>query len=152
MPDFKWPEEKGQIGSRTTRLDGPIKSTGRATYSFDVNRPGMLYAKILHCPHAHARIQRIDTAAAERIPGVRAVRVIQEPGTEIQWALDEIAYVAADTEEAARDAVGAIEVQYDVLPHYVNEIRKDAAPVVNPGEESVVGDPESSLQLRGPLE
>ena len=135
MPDFKWPENKSLIGKRIQRLDGPIKVTGRARYSFDVNRPEMLYARILHCPHAHATITRIDTARAERLPGVRAVRIIQGPGTEIQWALDEIAYVAADSEEMARDAVAAIDVRYDVLPHFVNEERRADAPESNPGED-----------------
>ena len=116
MPDFNWPSEKALLGKRTKRIDGPAKVTGQAKYSYDVNRPGMLHAKILRCPHAHATLLSIDTSKAETMPGVRAVRVIQEAGSEIKWALDEIAVVAAESEEAARDAVSAIEVEYEVLP------------------------------------
>ena len=68
-----WPKERRVIGTKVQRLDGPDKATGRAKYSFDINRPGMLHARILRCPYAHARLKSIDTTAAEKMPGVKAV-------------------------------------------------------------------------------
>ena len=147
MADPSWPGpgERRLIGKRTARLDGPAKVTGAARYSYDVNRPGMLHAQMLRCPHAHARVKTIDTTAAEKLAGVKAVRVLQGPGTEIQWALDEIAIVAATTEEAAGDAVRAIRVEYDVLPHFVSDERLEAAPETQAADEEVTGDPERAL-------
>src|SRR6188508_423089 len=106
MADYSWPpaDERSLIGKPLSRLDGPAKSTGTAKYPSDLKRDGMLYAKILTCPHAHARIKSIDVAAAKALPGVVAVRVMQEVGAEVQWAHDEIVAVAATSEEIARDA------------------------------------------------
>jgi xanthine dehydrogenase YagR molybdenum-binding subunit len=120
---YDWPsaDKRSLIGKRINRLDGPAKSTGAAKYANDMNRPGMLHAKLLLSPHAHAKVTRIDTSGAEKIPGVRAVRVISPAGTEINWNGTEIAVVAADTEEVARDGVRAIKVDYEVLPHLVQE-------------------------------
>ena len=147
MPEYKWPEAKDRalIGKRLTRLDGPLKSTGTAKYSFDVNRPGMLHAKVLRCPHPHARITSIDVSAAKAMPGVKAVRVIQDAGAEIQWSLDEVAVVAATTEDIARDGVEAIRVEYEVLPHFVNEENLSAAPETKPAQEETTGDPASAM-------
>ena len=50
-----WPQQRRVIGTRVQRLDGPVKATGRAKYSLDINRPNMLHAVFLRCPHAHAR-------------------------------------------------------------------------------------------------
>jgi len=112
------------IGTKVQRLDGPDKATGRAKYSFDITRPGMLHARILRCPHAHARVTRIDTAAAERIPGYRTHFVIAQPGNptaELFFAGAEVLAVAADTEEHAEDVLRAIRVEYEVLPFQVKE-------------------------------
>ena len=78
MADYTWPNanERGLIGQSFTRRDGPVKSTGKATYSQDVHRPGMLYGKILWCPHAHAKITSIDVSAAEAMPGVKAISIL----------------------------------------------------------------------------
>jgi xanthine dehydrogenase YagR molybdenum-binding subunit len=147
MPDYTWPppKDRDQLGARLDRIDGPLKATGTAQYSYDVNRRGMLFARILHCPHAHARITRIDVSAAEAMPGVRAVKIIQDVGTEIKWALDEVVVVAAESEELAGDAVRAIEVDYEVLPHFVNERELDKAPESTPAQEAVEGDPGTAM-------
>lgn len=116
-----WPQTRRIIGTKVQRLDGPEKATGRAKYSFDINRPGMLHAKMLRCPHAHARIKNIDVTQAEKAPGVRGVHVIVKPNEELYWAGAEIAAVAADTEEHAEDALRAIRVDFEVLPHLVKE-------------------------------
>lgn len=147
MAEYTWPEAKDRslIGKRITRLDGPLKSTGTAKYSFDVNRPGMLFAKVLRSPHAHARITSVDVSAAKAMPGVKAVRVIQDAGAEIQWSLDEVAVVAATTEDIAQDAVAAIQVEYEVLPHFVNEEALTAAPETKPAQEETTGDPATAM-------
>jgi xanthine dehydrogenase YagR molybdenum-binding subunit len=146
MVDYNWPaaNDRSLIGKPLSRLDGPVKSTGAAKYPSDLHREGMLHAKVLTCPHAHARIKSIDVSRARAIPGVVAVRVIQEAGAEIQWAFDEVAAVAATTEEIARDAVRAIAVEYEVLPHYVLESDRSKAPETKPGREQTVGDPDGA--------
>jgi xanthine dehydrogenase YagR molybdenum-binding subunit len=145
--EYDWPaaDRRTALGSRASRIDGPVKSTGAAEYPRDVKRPGMLYAKLLSCPHAHARITRIDSSAAEAMEGVVAVKVIQAEGAEIQWAFDEIAAVAATSEEIARDAVRAIEVEYEVLAHHTDYSDPSAAPETKPGEEETAGDPDAAL-------
>jgi hypothetical protein len=82
MVDYSWPDPASRrlIGKRIPRLDGPAKVTGAAKYTYDVHRPGMLYAKVLRCPHAHARVVTLDLSQVEKIPGVRAVLVIQGAG------------------------------------------------------------------------
>ena len=60
------------IGRPLDRRDALEKVTGQAVYSSDMVLPGMLHAKVLRCPHAHARIRRIDTSKAAALPGVRA--------------------------------------------------------------------------------
>ena len=125
MPKCKydWPEagERKLIGKRISRIDGPVKVSGKAKYTYDVNLPGMLYGKILRSPYAHAKITALDTSAAESTPGVKAVRKIQDVGKEIQWAGDEIVAVAAESEEIARDALDKIKIEFEQLPYLVNE-------------------------------
>src|SRR5437588_550211 len=67
-----WPAKRRVIGAKVQRLDGPDKATGKAQYSFDVNRPGMLHAVLLRCPYAHAKLTKLDLSAAEKLPGVKA--------------------------------------------------------------------------------
>jgi len=125
MPKCKydWPEEgeRKLIGKRISRIDGPVKASGKAKYTYDVNLPGMLYGKILRSPYAHAKITALDTSAAESTPGVKAVRKIQDVGKEIQWAGDEIVAVAAESEDIARDALDKIKIEFEQLPHLVHE-------------------------------
>ena len=76
---FKW------VGTRPIRPDGVPKVTGRAMYGADYKLPGMLYGKVLRSPHAHARIRSIDTSAAAKLPGVKAVITAQgSAGPEIR--------------------------------------------------------------------
>jgi xanthine dehydrogenase YagR molybdenum-binding subunit len=147
MVEYNWPDAASRrlIGKRISRLDGPAKVSGAAKYTYDIQRPGMLHARALRCPHAHARVRKLDVSAAERMPGVKAVRVVQAEGTEIQWALDEVAFVAAVSEDIAEDAIRAIVVEYEVLPHFVNEERLEQAPKVNPGDEQTEGDPAGAM-------
>lgn len=149
MPDYNWPpmEKRKMIGKATKRLDGPMKSTGRAKYATDLNQKDLLHAALLTSPHAHARVVSVDTSAAEKIPGVTAVRVLSGPGTEIQWQGTEIAAVAATTEEVAIDATTKIKVQYEILPHLVKEedLAK-AGPRAKAAGEQTKGDPDKAFQ------
>src|SRR3990170_701393 len=66
-------DEFAVIGKPIPRVDGVVKVTGEALYAGDMILPGMLWGKVLHIPHPHARIVHIDTSRAERLPGVRGV-------------------------------------------------------------------------------
>ncbi len=149
MADYKWPEASGRslIGKRISRVDGPDKVTGKAKYTYDVKRPGMLYGKIVRCPHAHAKVVNIDTSVAEKMPGVKAVNVIQGPGKEIHWAGDEIVALAATEEQLAEDAARAVKVDYEVLPHLVREEDlSKAGGNARPAQEKTEGDPAKGFQ------
>ncbi len=116
-----WPTKRRLLGTRVRRLDGPAKATGRAKYSYDIQRPGLLHALILRCPHARARIKSLDTKDAEAMPGVKAVHVITGPGKELYYAGDEVLGLAADTEEHAHDALRAVKIEYEPLEFLVRE-------------------------------
>jgi xanthine dehydrogenase YagR molybdenum-binding subunit len=124
-PRFAWPAQRSVIGTAVARIDGPEKVTGRARYTFDVVRPGMLYGRIVRSPHPHARVTAVDLSAARRAPGVKVALVWREPGdtqaSRVMFQGDEVAAVAADTEEHAIDAARLVVVQYEILPH-VTEI------------------------------
>src|SRR6267154_736966 len=110
------------LNHRLTRVDGPLKVSGTAQYTYDVRLPGMLYGRILRCPHAHARVKRFDSSKAATMPGVKAI--IQAPLAqaslpEFRFAGSPVAAVAATTAELAQDAARAIVVEYEVLPHVV---------------------------------
>lgn len=147
MAEYTWPAagDRLHIGKRISRLDGPVKATGRAKYAYDMNRLGMLWAVMVQSPHAHARITAIDTSAAEAMDGVVKVHVIQDVGSEIQWAHDEIVAVAATSEEVARDGAAAVKVEYEVLPHFVNERAVDEAPDAQPAQAETTGDPAAAM-------
>jgi len=123
--------ELSVIGRSIDRRDALDKVTGAAIYSSDMTLPGMLHAKILRSPHAHARIVRIDTSRAAALPGVHAVLslentrgwhtywyMIAQPAfpEEIAYAGQEVALVAAETVDIAVQALGLIEVEYEVRP------------------------------------
>ena len=148
MAVYKWPEPEKRtlIGKRISRVDGPLKVSGKAKYSYDINRPGMLYGKMLRCPHAHARVVSIDTSAAEKMPGVKVVHIIQDAGKEIQWAGDDVVGVAAVDEPTAEDAIRAIKVQYEVLPHLVIDTDpKAAGDMAKPAAATTIGDPDKAF-------
>ena len=148
-PDYSWPpmESRKIIGTSPKRLDGPQKAAGRAKYTSDLNMKDLLYGAYLTCPHGHARVTSIDTSAVEKMNGVKAVHVIAEAGKELQWHGQEVAAVAATTEELAREAARKIKVEYEVLPHFVNEA--DLGKAGSRGKaagEKVTGDPEKAME------
>ncbi|MBP1636983.1 MAG: aerobic-type carbon monoxide dehydrogenase, large subunit CoxL/CutL-like protein, partial [Acidobacteria bacterium] len=111
------------VGKRQPRIDGYERVSGTAVYASDVILPDMLYAATLRCPHASAVVTKIDTSAAEKMPGVAAIITHQSPGADIPWYNtrtgplsrlidpvcryegEEVAVVAAETPWQAWDAV-----------------------------------------------
>ena len=122
------------ISTRANRIDGPDKATGKAVFTDDLSRPGMLYGALLQSPHAHAKILAIDTNEAEKLPGVKSVITAREAGSvkygvsparydetvfavdKVRYVGDEIAAVAAVSLGIALKAVELIRVEYEVLP------------------------------------
>ena len=138
-PKYHWAPSHSVLGTKVSRLDGPDKVTGRAKYTFDINRPGMLYGRIVRSPHPHARIVSIDLSAAQRAPGVKATMMWRDPANAqrntVMYQGDEVAAVAADTEEHAIDAARLVKVEYEVLPHVilVDQALSGSAPPVFTG-------------------
>ncbi len=149
MPEYKWPDmnQRTVIGKRISRLDGPDKVSGRAKYTSDIKPPGLLYGRFLRSPYAHAKVVSIEISEAEKMPGVKAVRIIKGPGSEIQWALDEVACVAAVDEQTAEDAIRKIAVKYEKLPHLVQEDNlSKAGDRAKPAAEQLTGDPDKAFK------
>jgi len=134
MPDYSWPdaEHRTLIGKRISRVDAPVKVSGRAKYTYDYHTADLLYGRVVRSPHAKAKVVSIDTSAAEKMPGVKAIEIIQKPGTTVQWAGDEILALAAVDEATAEDAARLIVVKYQPLPHMVS----DAEPPPGAAEEA----------------
>ena len=137
------------VGTRIIQPDAAAKATGEAKYAGDIHLPGMLIAKVLRCPYAHAEIARLDTTKAEKLAGVAAVitdrdmegwnffdrgmkdkplvaggyRVPPEEGVINPRARhygDAIAAVATVSEQIAEAALELIEVTYTALPFVVD--------------------------------
>jgi len=144
------------VGKPERRVDSVKLATGRGTFVDDIAMPGLLHARILHSPHAHARISRIDTSQARSMPGVAAVlthhdvpRVAYttagqgwpEPSPydafmldhKVRFVGDRVAVAAADDPERAQRACEAIKVEYEVLPAILDPERAMApgAPVIH---------------------
>jgi CO/xanthine dehydrogenase Mo-binding subunit len=137
MFETKGPSGLASVGKAERRVDAVEKVTGEAVYVSDMSLPGMLYAQVKKSPHARARILKVDVSRAEALPGVRAVLV----GSELDYRLglyvvdkdilakkevrhygEAVAAVAADTLEAAREAVELIQVEYEVLTPVLNHM------------------------------
>jgi CO/xanthine dehydrogenase Mo-binding subunit len=147
------------IGTRPIRPDGVEKVTGKAQYGADIHLPGLIHAKVLRSPHAHARILSIDTSEAEKHPGVLAVvthrdlpaaadkiEELGESAVNVKEVSDNIlasekvlyrghaiAAVAAASPHAAELALGKIRVEYEVLPPVldVRDAMRDDAPLLD---------------------
>ena len=143
--DFPQDYEKREftvVGKSPVRPDGVDKVTGRARFGADTVAPGMLHARILRSPHAHAKIIKIDTTKAEALDGVKAVvtrddfpihEAVKQDG-ELMNILTNVmarekalydghavAAVAATDPRIAAQAMKLIEVEYEVLPHVIDE-------------------------------
>lgn len=155
-PEGLMPEEMRVVGKSVTRIDSVKLALGKPAYTDDFAIPGMLHAKILHSPHAHAVITRIDASQARALPGVRAVLTYEDikpvrfttagqshplPSPldtlildrKVRFVGDRVAAVAADTLEIAERALSLIEVEYDVLPAVIEieDAIKPAAPIIH---------------------
>jgi CO/xanthine dehydrogenase Mo-binding subunit len=142
------------VGKRIARIDADVRVTGKAIFGDDVQLPGMLHGKILRSPHAHARILRLDTSKAERLPGVKAVVTAKDaPETPFggvikdRWvfARDKVRYmgeplaaVAAIDPHIAEEALQHIEVEYEPLPAVLDPQRaaEPDAPLVHEAWQS----------------
>jgi len=144
-------ETRAVVGRSVQRSDAPAKVTGRAIFTEDIKLPNMLYGKLLTSPHAHAVIKSIDTAAAETVPGVKAVITGRDVSDvlygvsparydefvlakeRVRFVGDEIAAVAAVDEATAERAVKLIEVEYEILPAVFDpfEALADGAPEIH---------------------
>lgn len=132
------------------RVEGDEKVTGAAKYAADFTREGMLHVAFVASPYAHALIKAVDTTAARRVPGVRAVITGADVrparfGRRLQdWPVlvwdrarfvgDRVAAVAADTLEAAEQAAALVEVEYQELPAVFDHMKalEPDAPVLHP--------------------
>ena len=143
------------FGARVTRLEDPALLTGQGRFVDDIALPGTLHACFVRSPHAHARIRRIDAAAASAMPGVHAVLtaddlpprmatgqipmlvpspLIRTPRTQLALAREEVCYVGqtivvviADDRYVAEDAAAIVDIDFEVLPA-VSDCRDAAAP------------------------
>ncbi|MEE9392663.1 MAG: xanthine dehydrogenase family protein molybdopterin-binding subunit [Planctomycetota bacterium] len=126
--------EYSVVGGRDDRVDGIAKVTGAAKYTYDRNLPKMLFGRILRSPHPNADVKSIDLSPALKMKGVHAALDLtkQFRTSSARFAGCEIAAVAADTEFIAEEAIKAIKVEYELLPHAVNTIdaMKPGAPKV----------------------
>jgi len=120
MVKADWPsaDKRTLIGKRISRIDSPLKTTGTAKYSFDINRPGMLWAKLVTSPYAKAEIVNIDTSAAAALPGVKGVWKSDDVKA-AQYVGQILAAIAAETEEIATEAASLVRVQYNKQEHQV---------------------------------
>src|SRR5579864_8967336 len=123
MQDYAWPDadKRTLIGKRITRVDSPFKVSGRAKYTYDYHGKNLLFGKMVRSPYAKAKVVSIDTSVAEKLPGVKAIEVIQKPGTIAQWAGDDIVAIAALDESIAEDAARLVNVQYQPMTHLVSD-------------------------------
>ncbi|MCL2496331.1 MAG: molybdopterin-dependent oxidoreductase, partial [Clostridiales bacterium] len=148
-------------GISVERLDAVDKVTGSGMFTTDFALPGMLYGKTLRSPHPHARIVKIDTEKAEKLPGVKAVLTHENSSknlfntsatmtftvpnlkpvldqrifdSHVRYVGDEVAAVAAISEAIAKEALKLIEVEYEALPAVYDPLAamEEAAPHIHP--------------------
>ncbi|MCL4810802.1 MAG: xanthine dehydrogenase family protein molybdopterin-binding subunit, partial [Thermoanaerobaculia bacterium] len=132
----------GAVGSDVVRVDGLEKVTGAAQYTADLKFPRLLHVAVVRSPHAHARVLEVKTGKAARLPGVRAVISGRDfplhtglylkdqtvfATDRVRFVGDPVAAVAAETPEAAAEAAGFVEVEYEPLPP-VFDVEEGIAP------------------------
>ena len=150
------------VGIDTARTDGAEKVTGQTHFTADLKLPGMLYARLVISPYAHARIKNIDIAEALKIPGVVRVVTAQDlpivgdggesrrrnplANGEVIFYGQPVAVVLGETEAAALDGVNSVTVDYEALPVAANitDALKPDAPRVRVKERHGV-DSESQM-------
>ncbi len=159
------------VGKPEVKVDAVRLAKGNPAFTDDIEPRGMLYAKVLRSPHAHARILGIDDSAARAVEGVHAVlhygntpRVKYASGGQswpnphpydqvsfddrVRHVGDRVAAVAAETVEAAEEAVRLIEVDYEVLPAVFDErfaMDPDAPKIHDEDDTTHICDPQRNL-------
>jgi putative selenate reductase molybdopterin-binding subunit len=151
-----------QVGKPERKVDAVKLVQGKPAFAADFEKRGLLYARVLHSPHAHARILHIDASRARQLQGVAAVltwedipRVVYStagqsdpiPGPldtfsldhKVRFVGDRVAFVAAESDAIAEQALGLIEVEYEILPPLFDsrEAQKEGAPRLHDEEEYV---------------
>ncbi len=155
MSTMKTTRDVKGVGVSIPRPDGPEKVTGRVQYVADIPAKGLLHAKLLRSPHAHAKIVSIDVSAAKALPGVRAVLTAKDiphlkkkapTRAHAVLAIDRVVFmgqpvaaVAADELSIAEEALDLIKVEYQVLPASIDPLKAmqpGAPPVADAGTEA----------------
>ena len=150
------------VGRPVPKVDAIKLVQGKSAFAADIEMRGMLTAKVLHSPVAHAEIKSIDASKALELPGVEAVltwedlpRVVYStagqsdpiPGPldtfsldkKVRFVGDRVAFVAAETEEIAYEALNLIEVEYEQLPAVfdASQAMKENSPQIHDEPEYV---------------
>ncbi len=164
------------VGKPEIKVDAVKLVQGKPAFTADFEKRGLLYAKVLHSPHAHARIKKIDTSKAKALEGVVAVLTWQDiphvvystagqsdpiPGPldtfsldhKLRFVGDRVAFVAAETSEIAEKALSLIDVQYEILPMILDPREAMDPKAVRIHDESEYvnfadSDPEKNLAAR----
>src|SRR5438309_9823935 len=156
------------VGLSIPRPDGPEKVTGQVPYVADLKPKGLLHAKLLRSPHAHARIKRIDTSRARALAGVRAVLTAADMPylkkkaptrahavlaiDRVVFAGQPVAAVAADEPAIAEEALDLIDVEYEVLPAAIDPLesmKPGAPPVAEAGTEADTSEAQAHGSVAG---
>lgn len=135
---YSWPtrDEARLLGGHIERIDGVVKSTGVAKYTYDINLKNQLIARALGSPHSHCKVLKFDATEALKVPGVVHVHQLRAPREneagemvipEIHWQGDVIAVVAAETEGAASEGLSKLKVEYEVLDSFTEDFDEQAA-------------------------
>jgi CO/xanthine dehydrogenase Mo-binding subunit len=153
------------VGTPVPRADGAEKVSGRTLYAADIDVSGILWGKILRSPYPHARIRRVVLSKARSVPGVKAIVTGEDAkncyiGKQIRdmpvlcWDVvrfigDRVAAVAAETREAAEEAVDLIDVEYEQLPAVFDplEAMQPGAPLLHEDVSAYGGAPKDTLAL-----
>ncbi len=156
------PASNGAVGRSVPMVDARERVTGSIAYALNFELPGTLVGRILRSPYAHARVVRVDTSRAERLPGVIAVLsrndlldqdellpffgpVMRDQGIvamdKVRFVGDPVAAVAAMDDDAAQAALELIEVEYEQLPAVFDaeEALEPGAPILHPGPPRLAG-------------
>ncbi len=151
-----------RVGKPDVKVDAIKLVQGKPAFSADIDLRDMLVAKVLHSPYAHARIKKIDTSKAKALPGVAAVLTWEDiprvaystagqsdpiPGpldsfsldNKVRFVGDRVAFVAAETEAVANQALGLIEVEYEMLPVLLDptQAMREGVPILHDEKDYV---------------
>ncbi|MGH7934008.1 MAG: xanthine dehydrogenase family protein molybdopterin-binding subunit [Candidatus Binataceae bacterium] len=127
---WQFGDQLSVVGKDHPRVDGALKATGAARYTYDINLPGMLYGAILRSRYPHARVRSVDLSRARNLSGVRAA--LRREDQVMRFAGQEVAAVAAVSPDIAADALKLIRVEYEPMPFATDmaDALKSSAPHV----------------------